>query len=428
MVDWEVLLAAEWRRLAAYAREKGSQNRGGREARAQKRRLTPAELDQAASDLLSLQRGLTGERSLVGSSYMEEAHRLGAYLLFYWFTSRAQVQGLLSMAAGSLAVSQAVPEALPHQLESLAQQNRSFFPGSSRLSILDLGSGPGPCGLAVADWFAAREHFAQGIEITACDQSRLALESTGRLATAAGYSLKVHHDWKAGADPVPEGSYHCIIMGHFLNELWKDWPDRLDKRFTFIHETTLHLAPGGILLILEPALLSAGREMLQLRDRLLKSGWQVLAPCFTQGPCPALAQEKQTCHSDFAWNPPRTVRELSQRTGLDKDLVKTTAFVLRPPLSDPIVYRDNLYRVVSEPMLNKGGRTRYLLCGREGRITFSAKLGEGHPAEGVFKTLRRSDAIRIIRPEQRETGLALGEKTEIVIVSCKNSTTLQPYP
>uniref|UniRef100_A0A7C3EEN8 Small ribosomal subunit Rsm22 n=1 Tax=Gracilinema caldarium TaxID=215591 RepID=A0A7C3EEN8_9SPIR len=437
LAPWERRLIQEWRTL---------QGRNKRKARGSSAlppdRLTLAELDRAGADLLALQRGLTGDRHLIGSAYMDESRRLGAYLLFYWFTSYTQTWGMLDIALGALKAQGLKPldarEITPAFQAGDAGSMREAPPREiPTFRILDLGSGPAPCGLAVADWFnrafqsrTSKQHNLGSpteFEITACDQSSLALEVAEKLARSAAYRLTRVGPWQAGTDPIPKGSYHCIVMGHLLNELWQDEPDRLEKRAAFIGALGDRLEAGGIMIILEPALLGTGRDLLKTRDRLLQSPlgspWYVLAPCFTQGLCPAVAQTNQTCHSDFVWHLPRTVRELERRTGLDKDLVKTTALVLarskdlhHAVLSDtPGIPRpaSNVYRVVSEPMLNKAGRTRVILCGKDGRIPLSARLGEAFPAEAMFKKLRRSDAIFLHQPEQRETGLALGPETRI---------------
>lgn len=385
--------------------------------------LTQGELDRAGIDLLALQRGLTGERSLIGFSYMEEVRRLSAYLLFYWFTSYVQTWGMLDMAFTAYRAQGLKPISPKGQPGGASPRGDAPKKAVSCVRILDLGSGPGPCAFAAADWFRTREPAPETIEITACDQSLLALEAAERLAKSAGYRFTKIGPWRAGTDTLPEGSYRCILIGHLLNELYQDDPDRIEKRAALVNDLGKHLEPGGSIVILEPALLGTGRDLLILRDRLMEGPWQVAAPCFTQGPCPAAAQKNLTCHSDFTWDPPRTVRELERRTGLDKDVVKTTALVLYRP-SDlqnstkesqtterPV--SDKLYRLVSEPMLNKAGRTRLILCGKRGRIPLSVKLGAGYPAEHLFKKLRRSDAIVLHAPEQRETGLALGPATEI---------------
>jgi len=365
-------------------------------------------LSQVAADLLGLQRGLTGDRRLVGSGYMDEAARLGAYLLFYWYVSAAQTRGLLEMAFP------------PGAEQPFRQQG---------LRILDLGSGPAPGGLAVAGRLQA-DHPPT---ITACDQSSPALDSAARLAAAAGIGFSGVPDWRAGADHLPAGTFDVIILGHVLNELWQHDEDRLEKRFAFIQEVGRRLAPEGILLLMEPALLATGRELLTLRDALVAAPgadgetWSVAAPCFRDGPCPVLAEAGRTCHSDFSWKMPRLVRDLAARTGLDKDLVKTTGFVLRrrsagggsagSGAAGSRPSGESPYRVISEPMLNKAGRTRLLLCGPEGLVTLSAKKGQSYPGEAEFFSLKRSDAVTLSGAEVRENGLGLGPETVLRVIS-----------
>jgi SAM-dependent methyltransferase len=275
--------------------------------------------------------------------------------------------------------------------------------------ILDLGSGPAPCSIAAADYFGL-----PGAEIVACDRSSAALDCAERLVAAAGIRLRPVPGWDAAENPVPAGPFDLVVIGHLLNELWADLDDRLDRRHGLLETALSRLEPGGSLLFLEPALLKTGRDAIALRDRLAAAGRRILAPCLRDGPCPALEEAGRTCHSDFAWESPPIVRDLSRRTGLGKDLVKTTAFVVA---ADPAEGREPLpsggveYRVVSDPMTNKAGRVRYLICGGDGRFPFSAKRGEGFPGENVFFSLCRSDRIALSGAIRRETGLALGPET-----------------
>jgi SAM-dependent methyltransferase len=347
------------------------------------------EPERAARDLLALQRGLTGERGLIGRPYMDERRRLASYLLFYWPVSYAQSRAMLRMAGVS-------------------------GNGGPAPRILDLGSGPAPCGIAAADHLGAA-----GAAITACDRSPTALESAGRLAAGAGYGFRGIAGWDAERSPVPEGPFDLVVMGHLLNEVWTDAEDRVERRLALLETALSRLAPGGALLFLEPALLKTGREAIALRDKLAAAGRTILAPCLRNGPCPALEADGQTCHSDFAWETPPVVRELSRRTGLGKDLVKTTAFVVaagqgpRPASAGAYGSDAVAYRVVSDPMVNKAGRVRYLVCGEDGRFPLSAKRGEGFPAESAFFSLARSDRIELSGAVRRETGLALGPETVI---------------
>ncbi len=228
------------------------------------------ELDAAAKDLLGLQRGLTGERTLIGSLYMDESRRLASYLLFYWPVSYAQTQAMLAMAGFSF--------------------------GSQKIRVLDLGSGPAPCSLAAADYLRAANPAVQ-VEITACDRSELALESAKRLAEALVFGMGTIPNWDAATTKIPDGSFDLVIMGHLINELWQGRQDRLDRRLALVEEAFSRLAPDGVLLVLEPALMGTGRELLELRDRLAASGKRILAPCVRRGPSTLRGSLRLSCES-----------------------------------------------------------------------------------------------------------------------------------
>jgi len=104
---------------------------------------------------------------------------------------------------------------------------------------------------------------------------------------------------------------------------------------------------------------------------------------------------------------------------LDKDSLKMTWFLFAPPANGPgdeSRSRD-LYRVVSDPMLNKGGRVRRLICGARGRFPLSAAEGSPDAIRSGFNGLARGDYIRVRDPEARENGWGIGNKTEIKRVS-----------
>ncbi len=337
---------------------------------------------------------------------MDESSRLSAYVLYYWPISYAQVRFSLE-ASGILPLRDAPPEGRPFR-------------------VLDLGSGPGPAGVAVAD--ALREAYpGHPVQIVALDRSALALEVAERIATGKtgrhqgkthdeemGITFKGFHGWDAQVsepDELPAGPFDVVVASHLFNEI-NDGSDQPLGRRTGLAEAALNRrAEGGIFLLLEPALLSTSREAIALRDALVAEGHSLRWPCPWRGPCHAIERPGGTCHMEFSWSPPPILEELAKRTGLDRGTLKTAAFTFGPP-SDA-----NPYRVVSEGLLNKAGRTRLVLCGQEGRTVLSAKRGEGFSAEGAFFKLRRGDALVLEAPIHRESGLALGENTRIRTLS-----------
>lgn len=364
-----------------------------------------SELDSMGKAVLRLQRGLTGERALAGASYMDDPELLAAYLLYYWPVSYAQATRALELA------------------------------GLRPASILDLGSGPGPMAAAALDRGAARAMLV--------DKSAGALALAERiLAPASVSSTCLELDALAQGDGPPlrenaaldgEERFELVCFGHSLNEFHAGENGRIGLRAALVERAALRLAEGGSVLIIDPATLAAARDALALRDALCARGWRVIAPCTTDAPCPALAAgASHSCHDEAAWAVPRIVEALASRAGLDRALIKMSWFALRPPepRSYPSAVADSLaakrehgpfpasdqktlYRVVSEPMLNKAGRVRRLICGIGGRFPLSAKRGDQNAEAAGFFALRRYDLIELDKPERREGGWGIAADTRI---------------
>lgn len=362
-------LVGAYRATAASQRDRPPGS--GREGRDESR-LNEAELERVARALLRLQRGLTGERELAGAVYMDDPELLGAYLLYYWTSSYAQ-------ASRAMALSDLKPR-----------------------RVLDLGSGPGPMAAAALDRGAASAFLIDGSERALALARRLLGESATRSARA---------DLERLPDGLGSEVFDLVMLGHALNEL--SGPDAIARRAAVVREAAARLAPGGSVLIVEPATLAAARDAMAIRDLLVSEGWELVAPCTRSGPCPALqAGTGQSCHDEAAWEPPEFVRDLAARCGLDRGLVKMSWFCLRPPgpAKPP---RAEAYRVVSEPLLNKAGRVRRLLCGPAGRFPLSAKRGDPAAEAAGFFALGRYELVRVVEPELREGGWGLGPATRL---------------
>ncbi len=376
-------------------------------------RVPPSELDWTAASLIALQRGLTDTRVRVGTAYMDEADALSAYLLFYWQTSHAQMQGLFHMAKAAI------------------EEGKWPWADAKRIRILDLGSGPGPAGIALAEALAIED-----CQLSFCDRSPLAVSCARTLAQARGWTPDSRAPWMAGSDPLPEGPFDFVILSHVLNELGGTDEDRHNHRMKLLEAALEVLAPGGALLLLEPALLSTSRDLLLQRDRLVARGMRPLAPCFHDGPCPAYAESNQSCHSEFS--PPQSplIAALSQKTGLDRSAVKSCCFFFMRETEAP--KRMHAWRVVSEQRRNKAGRSRVSLCGPAAAGGTSPDFPEdlasrvdGEPGGARFnlstagdlkangpkglRPIARSDQLLVEHPEIRETGWGVGPETRLTL-------------
>ena len=379
--------------------------------------------------LKELQRGLTGERRLVSKAYFSQHDYLGAYLLYYWPVSFAQVYLALT------------------ELEA-----RGCLPNEPR--VLDLGAGPGPAS------FAALAKGAKSCLLL--DSSALALDTALLLARdilptrASRLAVSTRVFDLENEASLPSGPFDLVIACHSINELWKNRSDALERRAGLLERAAAELSDGGILLIIEPSASATAIPALELRDRLIgasglsgKPILRCLAPCPASLPCPALrAGEGRSCHSTWPWTPPPAIAALATEAGLDRDSAKATWFALAKSTSleggeegrqnggtrddgtlnllaaagsEINAVTDCLAgRVVSEPLLNKAGRIRYIVCAGDGLSTISAPSASAttiSAAGSGFLGLRRGDCFRACglsrRPGERSFGFDSGSRIDI---------------
>lgn len=383
----------------------------GKKSAQSKENLSPAEIDSFSKALLLLQRGLTGERNLAGAGYMDKKNFLGAYLLYYWPVSYIQVGNALLSADSEL----------QDILNDASKQNRP-------IRILDLGSGPGPASAAIYDFciaFCRKNNVQLSFEFTLTDSSSEALECAKNILLDAAHKNHLADESSPkitllAADfendfPNVQNSFDVVIASHSLNELWSDADSPVKERLSFVEKIAKNLSDTGLLFLIEPALLSTSRNLMLLRDGLSKSGYSVVSPCPPSLECPALkAGGQHTCHAEIRWNVCEPVASLAKTAGLDRDSVKMTFFVFSPSSSGK-EQNDDMLTVVSDGMLNKSGRVRYLLCNGNERIAFSAKKDDATATKQGFFSLRRYDKVRIENPEIRGVEGALGVAQNTII-------------
>ncbi len=346
---------------------------------------------------------------------MDDPALLEAYLSYYWPVSYAQASRVMELG------------------------------GLRLLRVLDLGAGPGPMAAAAFDRGATLlylvDHSGAALRLAErllVDPGRYAgqVYAPGEEASVPGAHIHSSRTAKSAdvhciqadleaPESIPAGQFDLVILGHCLNELGAGEPDqrvRVERRANLVSRTAAALVPGGSVMIVEPATLASARDGMALRDHLAGLGWHISGPCTRQGPCHALAAgENHSCHDEAAWAMPESVRSLAEGAGLDREKIKMFWLVLRPPARGLSGGRaapdDQSYRVVSEPMLNKAGRVRYLLCGQRGRFPFSARKGDPAATKAGFFGLRRYDLIRVEAPEDREGGgWGFGQETRIRLI------------
>lgn len=368
---------AEWmpRLIAAF--------RAPRKATGPEDRLTPAELDLVVTGVRRLSEGLTRGRRLVGAGYLDDPSLLGAYLLYFWPVSYAQAREVLGEV-----------------------------PGRPR-TALDLASGPGPMAMAAFD--------AGASEVIAVDRSARALQLAGDLGSRIGRGLATRAWDPLHGDALPGGgqAWSLITVGHAINELWAESPDRLSRRAKLCIELLGRLRRGGSLVIVEPALRTTTRELLALRDRLVDAGYALRAPCLFRGHCPALEREVDWCHAERSWAPPPALAEIIASAGLHKEALKMAYLVVAPrgeawPEPPP----GRLFRVVSERFLGHS-RERFIGCGPEGRVPIARGENAKTLENEAFSSLGRGDVFSLegAEPAQEGNGVRVTAATRVGVVA-----------
>lgn len=421
-------------------------------------------LQRAAQNVVELQRGLTGSRALAGNGYMQKGASLQAYLLYYWPVSYAQTKAALQKA----------PRFFERVAEISGSAGTSGNAGTASkakkraVRVLDLGSGPAPASCSLADLAQGRGEQNMAFEFCLCDSSGDAL-SLGKKILEAAYAKNASVETrvcnlenvfqpkngapeiagkpqiagsaqsagkpKNGAAFLDGKKFDFIITSHSLNELWKGQKKRGEKIAALLKNLSACLDDGGLMLLMEPALLATSRALIEARDSLIVSGLKVASPCLqSASPCPALENPNATCHAQFDWEMPQIVADLAALAGLNRADVKMTYFVFERGASlgqegdfgngenslqdqkggspdfglateTGLATAPGLANicalVVSEPMLNKAGRVRYVLCDGKARFTLSAKNGDHNAAAQGFFDLKRYDKIKIAGAQVR---------------------------
>jgi len=326
----------------------------------------------------AIHRGLVGDRALVGTPYLADPALRQEY----------------------------ARDIAPRTRAALGRILAEVFPGGAPrpARALDLGTGTG------AAVEALRAHFGADLDVVGVDRVAAAGVVTADLAVER---------------PAVDGRFDLLVAAHLLGELHRDRPydDRIDARARGVRAWVDELlAPGGTLILIEPALRETSRELLAVRDQLLAmSDLEIVAPCFWRGACPALASPRDWCHDSSTvepWegptppatgsggqSPPSPARSRSARSRVDFSYL-----VLRDgwrPLPGEL-----RYRVVSDPLPEKG-RLKLYACGPTGRHAFIRLDRHESATNAAFGQLVRGDVARIPNPTPASDGMRVEAQTAV---------------
>lgn len=389
----------------------------------EKKPLNQSEIKVLSQSLLNLQRGLTGERKLAGQSYMNDKNLFGAYLLYYFPVSYLQIQTVVET------------------FETAENTAISTNSKNNCIKILEIGSGPAPGTIAICDKLREKNPNAK-IEITLLDSSKNALETAKKIIQSDFKNVEIKTqvcNLESISNEkliINNSQFSIILMSHVLNELWKTDNKKIEKRINFLKNVKNFLSENGVLILNEPAVLESSRNLIKVRDEILNneefSELSLISPCQNvvstrvcknslgsttkKIVCPCLLSENQTCHAEKLWKPNEPILSLAKGAKLDRQSVKMTYFVFQKisPLTSNISPTTSHLTIVSDSMLNKSGRVRFMLCDGKKRFSISAKKDDEHAKKIGFFNLKRYDKIKIENPEIREENFGIKNETNLL--------------
>jgi SAM-dependent methyltransferase len=304
----------------------------------------------------AIQAGLVGRRALIGTPYLADPALRHEY----------------------------ERDIAPRTRAALAKILPEVFPGGAPrpLRALDLGTGTGAAGEAL------RAYFGADLDVVGVDRVAAPGVVTANLAV------------ELPAPPAITGRFDLIVAAHLLGELYVGRPleERVDARARRVRAWADGLlAPGGTMMLVEPALRETSRELLAVRDQLVAlADLEIVAPCFWTGACPALALERDWCHDAVeVGGAPR---------------VDFSYLVLRDrwrPMPGQM-----RYRVVSDPLPEKG-RLKLYACGPTGRHPFVRLDRNESLANAAFGDLVRGDVARIAGAAPANDGMRVESTTAV---------------
>ncbi len=273
---------------------------------------------------------------------------------------------------------------------------RQWRPASRIPSILDLGSGPGSCGVAAA--YRLKSLGFAALSLTGVDKSPsalVAMEAFAREVLGDGVGVLSRVGDIARPETWPDGQHDLIVAGFVLNEMPLLDQAGLLKWVELVRE---RLRPGGMLLILEPALKITSEKLQKLSDACAGTGLIArIAPDLNQLPDPQLSSGEHWSHEARPWEAPASTEFVNRR--LHRDLREVRFSFAAFSDAELPGLPAGLSRLVSDVQIIKG-LLRFITI-REGcleTVEIPTRGLSKHEVKKLAATFGRGDVIRHEHP------------------------------
>lgn len=284
------------------------------------------------------------------------------------------------------------------------------------LRVLDLGAGLGTSTLGISR-VSKKLGLARRLEVVAVEHAPRLVDVMTHLCARAGeiatpITLETRELDLERTDPRTLGTgFDLVVVGLALNELFVEAADPIAARVAWCESAASCLADGGAMIVVEPALRTTTRALMQVRERLVAGGAvHVIAPCTSAGACPLLRRERDWCHADDPLALPEPLRDVARAAGLRFEGLSYAYLTLARRAPAPTA----AFRVVGGPIVEKG-RTEWHLCHAPNLVRLSVLHRDRDETERL-SVVGRGARLALTPPPEGDARIRAGTTARVEVL------------
>lgn len=362
------------------------------------RPLNSRQLHQLPDNIKSLSHQLTDERASRRLGYMNDTVQLISYVRYYTWWNLVRLTRLLSNLP-----EESFPSENRGKKISAKTDDKTEAGKSAQIICLDLGSGP--LTVVTALWLARPELRELPLAWYCLDVS------AGSMVLGEDIFLSVVA--RTGGEPWKitkvKGSFGTnirqkadfVTCANMLNELDQvsDMPPEFQSK-KYFSQFCAYSAQNAKFLLVEPGVPKSSRTLSLLRERFIKNGSEIAAPCPHSGGCPMSGFKAYTgskhkwCNFAFSTeDAPAGLQKLSERAKLPKERATLSFLSVIPKKADKSGKNnhktDFSCRIASDEFRLPHGKSGFYACSELG-LTLLQTATQGKYHSGDLVTVLKS--------------------------------------
>ena len=273
--------------------------------------LNSRQLQQLPQNIRNLSHQMTDDRAARRLGYMNENIQLSSYIRYFTWWNLVRLTRLFS------------------NLDACCFPGKGFLKTDEKLVCLDLGSGPLT---VITALFPARPELRKMPLVWYCLDVSANSMAVGEDVFLSVCAKLGEQPWQiirvkgSFSTPIKQkaGFITCANMFNELDQATDMPPEFKVKKY--FEQLTRYADPTAKYILVEPGVPKAARTLALLRDRFIKAGAFVTAPCPHQNKCPMDGFRAYTgskckwCNFAFeTGDAPRTLQKLSEQAKLPKE-------------------------------------------------------------------------------------------------------------